>query len=247
MSRTLTLLVVCLPVLACWRIGEPTEGAARITWAAYPDTVVVGEVFPFEVAGPVAPDACARLDTVTVEVAGDRIVVGARRSVFDTMCSDSPVGFYEARALRVPAAGTWRVRTREGRDLGALVAVEAGEGRFSGMRAIGEGTVVEAGGCLLFGPGRIGNQRPFALRGASEVLRAQSGTDRRVWIEGRLGGFTLCGAWGSRPVIRLREGRVTDSTAAQYYEDAETGARGDDPAAGPIESDTAGAAREAGR
>lgn len=247
MSRTLTLLVACLPFVACWRIGEPAEGPARITWAAYPDTVVVGEVFPFEVAGPVASDACARLDTVTVEVEAGRILVGARRSVFDTMCADSPVGFYEARALRVPSAGSWRVQTREGRDLGALVAVEAGEGRFSGMRAIGEGTVVEAGGCLLFGPGRIGNQRPFALRGGSEELSAQSGTDRRIWIEGRLGGFTLCGAWGSRPVIRLRESRITDSTAAQYYEDVVTGDGADDSAAGPIESDTAGAAREAGR
>ncbi len=247
MSRTLTLLVVCLPLVACWRIGEPTEGAARITWAAYPDTVVVGEVFPFEVAGPVASDACARLDTVTVDVAGGRILVGARRSVFDTMCSDSPVGFYEARALRVPEAGTWRVRSRDGRDLGSLTAVEAGQGRFSGMRAIGEGTVVEAGGCLLFAPGRIGNQRPFALRGDLEELRTEAGTDRRVWIEGRLGGFTLCGAWGSRPVIRLREGRITDSTAAQYYEDAGSDAPGDDPAVGSGASETTGPAREAGR
>jgi hypothetical protein len=246
-SRTLTLLVVFLPALACWRIGEPTEGPAWVTWAAYPDTVIVGDVFPFEVAGPVAADACARLDTVTVEVAEGRILVGARRSVFDTMCADSPVGFYEARALRVPASGTWQVRTREGRRLGSLVAVDAGEGRFSGMRAVGQGTVVEAGGCLLFAPGRVGNQRPFALRDAPAELRAQAGTDRRVWIDGRLGGFTLCGAWGSRPVIRLREGRVTDSTAAQYYEDEVTGERGDDPAAGRVESETPRPAREAGR
>lgn len=247
MSRTLTLLVVFLPLLACWRIGEPTEEAAWITWAAYPDTVIAGDVFPFEVAGPVGPDACARLDTVTVEIGGGRIVVGARRSVFDTMCSDSPVGFYEARAVRVPTAGSWRVVTVEGRELGSLVAVEAGEGRFSGMRAVGEGTVVEAGGCLLFGPGRIGNQRPFALRGGTAELGAQAGTDRRVWIEGRLGGFTLCGAWGSRPVIRLRESRVTDSTAAQYYEER-AGARGEDaPPPGVRESESTGPAREAGR
>lgn len=221
MPRTLTSLVLCLPFLACWRIGEPTETAAVITWAAYPDTVVAGEVFPFEVAGPVAADACGRLDTVTVEVAEGEIRLGARRSVFDTMCADSPVGFYEALALRLPEAGAWSVRTLEGRDLGSVVAVDPGGGGFSAMRAIGEGTVVEAGGCLLFAPGRIGNQRPFALRGAPAEFRAHAGSDRRVWVEGRLAGFALCGAWGSRPAIAVRQSRVTDSTAAQYYETEE--------------------------
>ncbi|MFO7587594.1 MAG: hypothetical protein R6X22_05920 [Gemmatimonadota bacterium] len=242
MPRILALLALCLPVAACWRIGEPTESAALITWAAYPDTVVAGEIFPLEVAGPVASDACGRLDTVTVEVAGGEILVGARRSVYDTMCSDSPVGFYEARALRLPTAGEWLVRTREGRVLGSLVAVDSG--RFSGMRAVGEGTVVEAGGCMLFAPGRIGNQRPFALRGAPTEFRMHAGTDRRVRVEGRLGGFTLCGAWGSRPVIVVHEGHVTDSTAEQYYEGRDRGADGNGSAMRP---DSTRAAREARR
>ena len=34
---------------------------------------------------------------------------------------------------------------------------------------------------------------------------------------GRLEGFTLCGAFGSRPVIRVNRATVTDSTGAQYY------------------------------
>ncbi len=219
MSHRLVLLALLPLATACWRIGEPEESPARITWAAYPDTVVTGAVFSFELAGPVSPDACGRLDTVLVELADSVLLVSARRSVFETMCSRSPVSFYEARPLQLPAPGTWRVRTADGGDLGSIVAIDSGS--FSPMRAVGEGTLRTAGGCLLFGPGWIGNQRPFALRGAPEELAPLSGTDRRVWVEGRLAGFTLCGAFGSRPVIQVRAASVTDSTGAQYYPDGD--------------------------
>ncbi len=188
-----------------------------MTWAAYPDTVVRGSVFSFEFAGPISPDACGRLDTVVVALGDSVLVLSGTRSVYDTMCADSRVSFYEARPLRIPTAGRWEVRTAEGRELGSLVAVDSGS--FSPMRAVGEGTLHAAGGCLLFGPGWIGNQRPFALRGDTTGLGQYAGTDRRVRIEGRLAGFTTCGAWGSRPVIRSDRFVVTDSTGAQYYEE----------------------------
>jgi hypothetical protein len=217
MIRSTGLLLLLIPpcIAGCWRIGEPTESAALVTWAAYPDTVVTGSVFSFEIAGPVSPDACGRMDTVIVAFEDSGIVLSARRSVYDTMCADSPVSFYEARPVRVPRSGTWSVRTLEGRDLGEIVAIDSGS--FSPMRAAGEGTVHSAGGCLLFGPGWIGNQRPFALRNAPEGLERQAGTDRRIHVDGRLEGFTLCGAFGSRPVIRVGTATVTDSTGAQYY------------------------------
>jgi hypothetical protein len=186
-----------------------------VTWAAYPDTVVTGSVFSFEFAGPVSADACGRLDTVVVEFRDSVLVLSGTRSVYDTMCADSRVSFYEARPLRIPTAGRWSVRTAEGRDLGALVAVDSGS--FSAMRAVGEGTLHVAGGCLLFGPGWIGNQRPFALRGDTTGLGLHAGTDRRVRIEGHLAGFTTCGAWGSRPLIRTDRHLVTDSTGSEYY------------------------------
>jgi hypothetical protein len=206
---------------ACWRIGEPVESSAEVTWAAYPDTVVTGSVFSFEFAGPVSPDACGRLDTVIVLVEDSTLVLSGRRSVYDTMCANGPVSFYEARPVQLPRSGTWSIRTAEGRDLGTIVAVDSGS--FSPMRAIGEGTLHSAGGCLLFGPGWIGNQRPFALRGAPEGLDRLAGTDIRVYVDGHLAGFTLCGAFGSRPVIRVSRATVTDSTGAQYY----TGEEGD--------------------
>ena len=202
---------------ACWRIGEPTDRPALITWAAYPDTVVTGSVFSFELAGPISPDACGRLDTVLVEVGDSAVILSGRRSVYDTMCSSARVSFYEARALEMPHSGTWRVRTIEGRDLGSFVAVDSGS--FSPMRAIGEGTLHSAGGCLLFGPGWIGNQRPFAIRGDTTGLARLAGSDRRVRLDGHLAGFTLCGAWGSRPVIRVESAVVTDSTGLQYYDE----------------------------
>lgn len=213
-------LVTLLPLLSgCWRIGEPEESPALVTWAAYPDTVVVGSVFSLEVAGPVAPDACGRLDTLLVLVGDSTVELSGRRSVYDTMCAKGPVSFYEARPVRLPRSGTWSVRTKEGRDLGAIVAIDSGS--FSPMRAIGEGTLRSAGGCLLFGPGWIGNQRPFALGGTTGELGGFAGTDRRVFVDGHLAGFTLCGRFGSRPVIRVSEVTVTDSTGAQYYSDVD--------------------------
>ena len=207
-----------LPLLtACWRIGEPEESAAQVTWAAYPDTVVTGSVFSFEFAGPVSPDACGRLDTVIVVVGDSSLVLTGRRSVYDTMCANGPGSFYEARPMRLPRSGNWSIRTAEGRDLGAIVAIDSGS--FSPMRAIGEGTLHTAGGCLLFGPGWIGNQRPFALRGVPAGLDRHAGTDRRVYVDGHLAGFTLCGPFGSRPVIRVSRAAVTDSMGAQYYTD----------------------------
>ncbi len=200
---------------ACWRIGEPTESAALVTWAAYPDTVVTGQLFSFEAAGPVAPDACGRLDTVLVRAEESAIVLSARRSVYDTMCAGSPVSFYEARPMRLDRAGRYTVTTVEGLGLGTIVAVDSGG--FSRMRAIGEGTVREAGGCLLFGPGWVGNQRPFALRGAPEAVRAESDTGRRIRVAGSLSGFRLCGPFGSRPVITVDSATVLDLTERDYY------------------------------
>ena len=78
-------LIVALLSTACWRIGEPTESAAVITWAAFPDTVVVGQTFSFEFAGPVSPDACGRLDTAVVRLEGPEIRLSGRRSVYDSM------------------------------------------------------------------------------------------------------------------------------------------------------------------
>lgn len=208
-------LVVGLGLGACWRIGEPTEDAALVTWAAYPETVLVGEVFSLEFAGPVAPNACARLDTALLALEDTVIRLSARRSVFDTMCSDSPVSFYEARPLSLSRPGRYPVLTAEGRELGAVEAIDSG--RFSLMRAVGEGTVGEAGGCLLFGPGWLGNQRPFALRGAEAEVRAVAGTDRRVHIRGTLRGFKLCGSYGSRPVIEVQAADATGRTTREYY------------------------------
>jgi hypothetical protein len=179
--------------------------------------VVTGAIFSFEFAGPVSPDACGRLDTVVVEAGESELVLSARRSVYDTMCADARVSFYEARPMRIATPGRWQVRTVEGRDLGSFVAVDSGS--FAPMRAIGEGTLHSAGGCLLFGPGWIGNQRPFALRGDTTGLGDYAGTDRRVHLDGHLGGFTTCGAWGSRPVIRVGEAMVKDSTGQQYYDE----------------------------
>ena len=212
-ARSITLIVALLGT-ACWRIGEPTESAAVITWAAFPDTVVVGQTFSFEFAGPVSADACGRLDTAIVRLEWPEIRLSGRRSVYETMCSDSPVAFYEARPLQIDTAGRYRI-SADGNELGMIVAVDSG--RFSSMRARGEGTVAEAGGCLLFGPGWIGNQRPFVLRGASADVRSEAGTGRRVHVVGTLAGFSLCGAFGSRPVIVVDTARVTDRRIEDYY------------------------------
>lgn len=212
-ARSISLTLALLGT-ACWRIGEPTESAAVISWAAFPDTVVVGQPFSFEFAGPVSPDACGRLDTAVVRLEGAAILLSGRRSVYDTMCPDSPVAFYEARPLQIRRAGRYRVAAGE-LDLGEIVAVDSG--RFSPMRARGEGTVAEAGGCLLFGPGWVGNQRPFVLRGAPADVRSEVDTGRRVHVVGRLAGFNLCGPFGSRPVIAIDTAWVTDRSVEDYY------------------------------
>jgi hypothetical protein len=200
---------------ACFRIGEPTESAALVTWGAWPDTVVVGELFSFEFAGPVAPTTCGRLDTAIVALGDSTIRLGARRSTYETLCSSTPVAFYEARPLRMPRAGQWSVETADGRRLGHLTAVDSG--KFAALRARGEGTVESVDGCLLFGPGWVGNQRLFALRGAPDAVAREAGTRRRVWVRGTIAGFTLCGSFGSRPVIVVDTAIATDSTADEYY------------------------------
>lgn len=187
-----------------------------MTWAAYPDTVVVGAVFSFEFAGPVTPNACGRLDTAIVVVGDSTIGLSARRSVYDTMCSSSPVSFYEARPLVLEQSGTYRVRAEGGRELGRLVAVDSGS--FSRLRTHGEGTVREIAGCTLFGPGWLGNQRPFALRGAPPgVLEEAEDRKRIVHVEGPLAGFTLCGSFGSRPAIRVDTAWVEERGIEDYY------------------------------
>lgn len=213
-----TAAVVAILLAACWRVGEPVSDAALVTWAAYPDTVVVGETFSFELAGPVAPNTCGRLDSASLAIRDSVVLLSARRSVYEeAMCSDQPVSFYEARSLTLERAGTYAVRTAEGRDLGRIVALDSGT--FSPMRTMGEGTLREAGGCLFFGPGWASNQRPFALRGGGEELRGLAGTDSVVWIDGRLAGFLLCGGFGSRPSIRVDSSRTTGRKAADYYVD----------------------------
>ena len=214
--RITGLICMTLAILstACWRIGEPTESAAEITWAAFPDTVVVGQMFSFEFAGPVSPNACGRLDTAMVRFEGREIRLSGTRSVYETMCADSPVAFYEARPLQIDTAGSYRV-SADGHDLGRIVAVDSGG--FSSMKARGEGTVAEAGGCLLFGPGWVGNQRPFVLRGAPADVRSEVDTGRRVHVVGTLSGFSLCGPFGSRPVIAVDTAWVTDRQVKDYY------------------------------
>jgi hypothetical protein len=209
-------VLVAVGLLAgCWRIGEPTPSDAVVAWTAYPDTVVAGEVFPFEFAGPITPNSCGRLDTAVVVVTDSAVELQARRLTYETMCAATPIGYYEVRSLSLPA-GTYDVRTGA-ESFGRIVALDSG--RFSSMRTAGRGTVDEAGGCLLFGPGRLGNQRPFALQGAPAEVRAVAGTDQLVRVRGTLSGFTLCGGFGSRPAIRVTEARVLEETLDDYYED----------------------------
>jgi len=213
--RGLGLLVA---LSGCWRLGEPTSSEAVVAWAAWPDTVVAGEQFPLELAGPISPNACGRLDTAVVVVTDATVELSAYRTTFETMCSDSPVSFYEVRALELPA-GTYAVRAG-GVELGRIVALE--DGPFAPMRAVGLGTVQRAGGCLLFGPGQLGNQRPFGLLGNAERLGAIEpavGSRRLVHVRGTLAGYTLCGSFGSRPAIRVSEARLLDRDADDYYEE----------------------------
>lgn len=209
-------LGLLLALAGCWRIGEPTAGDAVVAWAAFPDTVAAGETFPFEFAGPITPNACGRLDTAMVAVTDSSIELSARRITYETMCADNPISFYEVRALELPA-GEYAVRADDV-ELGRIVAAEGGP--FSSMRAVGAGTVERAGGCLIFGPGQFGSQRPFVLRGPASddgSLEAAVGSRRLVHVRGTLSGFTLCGSFGSRPVIRVSEARVLDRTADDYY------------------------------
>jgi hypothetical protein len=204
-----------LLVAACTG-GAPTEGPARITWVAYPETVVVGKAFPFEIAGPVGPTTCARLDTSSVTVADSGIVLSARRSVYHSLlCSHTRVSFYRPRALRVERAGRYPVLTPERAPLGTLVAIDSGA--FSSLRTIGEGTVRRGGGCLLFGPGWASNQRPFSLHGVPARVAATAGTDSVVRVVGDLAGFDQCGGLGSRPVIEADSASVSGRLAKDWY------------------------------
>ncbi|MDH3297547.1 MAG: hypothetical protein OEM96_04625 [Gemmatimonadota bacterium] len=211
------VLLLLAAVTACWRIGDPTSDDALVSWAAFPDTVVSGEVFSMEFAGPITPNACGRLDTATVSVTDSTVFLDARRLTYDTSCLDTPISFYEARALRL-TAGTYLVRGAH-REFGQIVALDSG--RFSVMRASGEGTVQAREGCALFGPGRLGNQRPFALLGSLDQLGPALDTDRVVWVRGALSGFVSCGDFGSRPAIRVESVEVREGTSEEYYADHE--------------------------
>lgn len=207
----------------CWRTGEATPGPALVTWAAFPDTVRVGEVFSFEFGGPVSATTCGRLDTAVVAVTDTSIELSARRSTFRAMCASQKIGFYEARPLVLPRAGRYAVRTAEGRRLGRLVAGDTLA--FSRVWTAGDGTVREVAGCLLFGPGWIGGQRVFALSGAPAEVREVAGSDRIVHVEGRLLGFSDCGNWGSRPRIRVDTAWVTERSG-DWYADGASGTGG---------------------
>ena len=224
MKRPSTVAVLFLASLTvastgCWRIGEPTESEALVTWAAYPDTVVAGQVFSLEFAGPVTPDACGRLDTATVVISPSAIDLAGRRSVYETMCAQSPVSFYEARPLVLDVPGSYVVRAAGGETLGAIVAIDSGS--FSRMRTIGRGTVHDVESCLLFGPGRLGNQRPFALRGRVPDAVRQATESEIVHVRGTLAGFALCGLFGSRPAIRVDTAWVTGQLVDDYYRTGE--------------------------
>lgn len=213
-SRCLSLALLA-SLSSCWQIGEPTPSDALVSWAAFPDTVVAGEVFSLEFAGPITPDACGRLDTATVAVSDSIVHLHATRLTYETSCPETPISFYEARPLELPA-GTYTV-VSDSRIFGRVVALDSGS--FSRMRTVGEGTVDSGGGCTLFGPGRLGNQRPFALRGNVAEIADVAGLDRVVWLRGELAGFTLCGSFGSRPAIRVREWRITEGESEAYYND----------------------------
>jgi len=149
------------------------------------------------------------------------------------MCPDDRVSFYRAGALSIPAAGRYAVRSASGRDLGAITARDSGE--FSAMKAVGWGTLRQGGGgCVFFGPGWANNQRPFHAAGIPDRALETVDTDRVVWLRGRLYGWTLCGAFGSRPRIIVDSMRVTEHRAESYYysRPAGSGAGGRDSAGG---------------
>ncbi len=208
------LLVTVLLTAGCWRLGEGTSSEALVAWAAYPETVEVGAPFSFEFGGPVSENQCGRLDTATLAVTDSSIELAARRTTFQSVCAPQHVSYYEARPITLDAPGHYRVRTATDIDLGTLVATDGGG--FSGIRTRGEGTIREAGGCWLFGPGWIGAQRVFALDGLSPELR-EAETDRIVHVRGRLRGFISCGNWGSRPRIRVDTAWITDKRVGDLY------------------------------
>lgn len=214
-ARALALVLLAASTASgCWRLGEPTESPAEVTWVAFPDTVLAGQVFSFEFAGPVSRDACARLDTARVTITDSTVEISGTRSRYETLCSGDRVSFYEAGPMRIEAPGNYRV-VASGTDFGALTVVE--EGEFSPLRARGWGTLRRAGGCIFLGPGWVGNQRPFSLQGETGPLERVVGTDTLVWVSGRLSGFSLCGPYGSRPRIVVDSAVVTDRTGEDYY------------------------------
>lgn len=208
------LLGTMLLGTGCWRIGEPTESDAFVTWTAYPETVRVGETFSFEFAGPISPTACGRLDTATITLTDTTIVLSAQRSTFSVMCANQRISFYEARAIQVSNPGEYPIHTVGGVDLGTLFATDSGA--FSAVYTQGEGTIRDVGSCWLFGPGWIGNQRVFALSNVPPELR-EVGTTQIVYVRGQLRGFTSCGIWGSRPRIRVDTAWATDRRVGDLY------------------------------
>jgi hypothetical protein len=219
--RQLVLIATAtLACAGCWRTGEPTPSAGIVAWAAFPDSVRVGATFLFEFAGPITPTACGRLDTATIAVDADVITLDAQRSTFEAVCANQRISFYEARPLDIERAGTYRVRSTDGREFGTITAVDSGS--FSPIRTRGEGTIREIAGCTVFGPGWIGNQRVFALSGVPPDVQEVAGSDRIVHIRGTLRGFASCGSWGSRPRIRLDTAWVTDREASDWYRTTES-------------------------
>jgi len=212
--RVVGLLLLVIAA-GCWRIGEPTSSEALVSWAAFPDTVIAGEVFSLEFAGPITPNSCGRLDTATVAVTDSTVFLRASRVTYDTSCPRTPVSFYQARAMQLDQ-GTYSV-VGERQTFGQIVALDSGS--FSRMHVSGEGTVRASGGCTLFGPGRLGNQRPFALVGNTGLITGSLDADRVVWIRGTLSGFALCGSFGSRPAIRVEETAIRDGSSEDYYAD----------------------------
>ncbi|MDX1577596.1 MAG: hypothetical protein R3266_03890 [Gemmatimonadota bacterium] len=138
----------------CWRIGEPTQSPALITWVAYPESVRTGAVFSFEFAGPISTTTCGRLDTATLAIEDSIIALAALRSTFEATCAPQRVSFYEARPIRLERPGVYRVRSPGPVDLGAVVATDSGN--FTPVYTRGEGTLREVAGCWLFGPGWLG-------------------------------------------------------------------------------------------
>lgn len=212
----LVLTAAALAAAGCFDPGEPTPQDARVTWAAFPETVATGRPFAFEAAGPLAPNTCSRFDTLVVEVSDSTVTVSAGRLTYtEAWCTDDRVSFYEVRELVLPREGRYRVRTAAGDELGPLVARDGGP--FSSSRARGAGTVRYAAECFFFGPGWAHGQRPFPLRGAPDRLRRTADTDTVVWVSGEIRGFERCGGYGTRPAVRVDSVRVTDRTADDWY------------------------------